>query len=181
MNIAMGMLALTVVMTGWGSQYAPGVMDKVIATRQAGLTSMDLPMDVSGYDGYVAVLDCSWIGREVWIKPVEGDTWERFLVTDCAGIADGGATWMIEGGIIAEFDYESAVRLDTVGHGIQIQMAVLDYKEVAWNTKDQQLFSKDHLSLDAAVHGTTATCSTPSLTTRNTPNRYTHHKSIRRF
>ena len=38
------------------------------------------------------------------------------------GKIDGNYAWMVNGGIIAEIDWESAVRFDTVGYGIEIEM-----------------------------------------------------------
>ena len=122
------LLALTVIMTGTASQYAPGVMDSVIAVRQAGLTSADLPQHISGYDGYVAMLNCRLIGSTVYIRPVSSDgissdVFERFLVTDCAG--PDAVNWMLRNNIIAELDYRTAKRYRTIGRGIKIELAVM--------------------------------------------------------
>ena len=118
-------LTLAIIATGTASQYAPGVMDRVIANRQAGITAMDLPLKLPPVDGYIAVLNCADIGKIVLLKPTGSDKWERFLITDCAGKRDGGYSWMLRSNIIVEVDYETAKRWDTVGYGIKCQMAQL--------------------------------------------------------
>ena len=104
---------------GTASQYAQGVMPHVIQYRQR---HHQIPLDLSLYSGFIAVLDADNIGREYWVRPVNSSTWELFLAVDCAGIADGGYAWMVNSGIIAEIDYASALRWDTVGYGIEVEM-----------------------------------------------------------
>ena len=105
--------------TGIASQYAPGKMQQVIAYRQR---HSQIPLDLSPYDGFIAVLEADDIGNAYWIRPVDSLHWEKFLAVDCAGIADGGYAWMVNGGIIVEIDWESAVRWETVGYGIEIEL-----------------------------------------------------------
>ncbi len=97
-------------------------MQEVIAYRQR---VGQIPQDLSLYDGFIAVLEVDDIGRTYLLRPVTSPHWEVFLAVDCAGIADGGYAWMTNSGIIAEVDWESAVRWDTVGHGIEIEMIPL--------------------------------------------------------
>ena len=87
----------------------------------------------------VAVRDCDDIGKIIlirsegeraqrrnpgdvlWTRP-ESSRVERFLVTDCAGIADGGYSWMIESDVLVEVDAKTAERWDTVGYGKRIEI-----------------------------------------------------------
>lgn len=117
------LISLTII-TGIASQYAPGVMEQVISTRQAGLARATLPAGLPPVAGYVAVIDCSRIGEVVWLRPVGETGWEPFLVTDCANPADGSDVWMTQNGILVEVDYNTAVRWSTVSHGIAIEMMV---------------------------------------------------------
>lgn len=109
--------------TGIASQYSQGKMQQVIAYRQ---NHNQIPLNLSQYDGFVAVLEADDIGREYWIRPVGRDHWEKFLAVDCAGIADGGYAWMVNSGIIAEVDYQSAQRWNTIGRGIEIEMMAIE-------------------------------------------------------
>jgi len=116
---------LELILTGWlllsgvASQYAPGVMQTVIANRQAGLTEMTLPADLPETDGYIAVESCANIGQ-IWYVQNPGGEWESFLVVDCA--QEDAATWMRANNIILEVDHATAERWDTVGAGIDVQV-----------------------------------------------------------
>lgn len=121
-------LVLVVAIMGWASQYDPGVMESVIGVRQsAGRTSYTLPTDLPQVSSFIAVRDCSNIG-DVWFIRPEGGEWERALVTDCAGIADGGLDWMIKNNVVVEVDHETAVRWNTVGKGKRVQIGRLVYR-----------------------------------------------------
>lgn len=115
-------LLISLIMMGMASQYAPGVMESVIRTRQAGLTAYTLPADLSQYSVFVAMEDCSMVGDEILIRPV-GGTWERGMITDCSGDAATSA-WMIKNGIVVEIDGATAARWNTVGRGIEVEVAV---------------------------------------------------------
>ena len=120
------LLSSLVFLTGTASQYAPDMMEKVVANRQAGRTAHHLPDPLPEVDGYAAVLDCEEIGS-VWLVRPRGGEWERFLVADCAGPqlrADGltGGEWMRANGVLLEVDYRTAVRWNTVGRGIGVEV-----------------------------------------------------------
>lgn len=117
------LIMLVMLMQGTLSQYAPGVMQRVIHTRQAGLTAHKLPADLSAYDGFVAVEDCSQVGKEVYLRP-KGGEWELFLIADCSGHT-ATSQWMQRNNIIGEVDYETAVRWGTLHRGIKAEMAVM--------------------------------------------------------
>ena len=98
----------SLLVSGAASQYDPYLFERV---------SRNLGMDEWG-GAHVAVLDCDWVGRYVWLC-FEG----RCLgarVTDCAGVADGGAAWMIRGGYAAELDYETSQALGCLGQTISL-------------------------------------------------------------
>jgi hypothetical protein len=109
-----------ILLSATASQYSPGVMDGVIATRQAGLTSMDLPQSLPEASGFIAVLDCGEIGNLIWVRRV-GGPWERFLVTDCSGHKET-TSWMTRNGIYGEVDYGTAVRWGVVGRGVKVEV-----------------------------------------------------------
>ena len=128
------MLVLLTVTPGKASQYAPGVMNRVIRNRQAHLTSYDLPQNAPVVDGYIAVLDCEDIGQIWQLRPTGQTTWERFWVVDCASVSDAresdglsGAQWMIKHDITVEVDYRTAVRWNTVGRMMPIEVLSLEY------------------------------------------------------
>jgi len=117
----MKILMLIVFASGIASQYDPGIMDMVLNTHYAGLTSYMPPQDLLQYDGFVAMESCDELGNEYWIRPENGQ-WELFLVVDCSGHAET-SHWMKSNNILAEVDYKTAVRWDTVGYGIEIEIA----------------------------------------------------------
>jgi len=127
---------MLVIVTGTLSQYGPGRMESNIALRQAGETAHDLPMDLSRYEGFVAVLNCDDVGKTVYLRPVSCPEceWRKFLAADCAGKADGGYAWMKEGNIIGEIGhrdvlyYSELLGKDYMGRGIPAEMAIEVYR-----------------------------------------------------
>lgn len=113
-------LLLTLTISGWASQYSPGVMESTVEARQNGCCAYNLPRGLPPVDGFVAVSDCSNIGRLLLLRPEGSKKWERFLAADCAG--PGAYEWMLRNNILVEIDYETAVRWDTVGRGIRVEM-----------------------------------------------------------
>jgi len=117
------------ILTGWASQYGPGVAERVIAVRQGGRTAATLPANLPEVDGFIAVRECPDIGGIWLLRPEGAQTWERFLVIDCASRSDhqseqdprSGWEWMVGGGIVAEVDFETAKRWGTIGRGIRVE------------------------------------------------------------
>lgn len=106
--LTQGVLVLALVVTGAASRYDPGVFERVERNRR-------LPE----WDGaHLAVLDCGMVGEKLMLCHAGRCMWAR--VTDCAGIADGGAEWMINGGYAAELDYETTLELDCLGKEIKL-------------------------------------------------------------
>jgi len=124
---------IVVVATGLVSQYAPGVMEKVIKNRQSWGQLPEILPDVAGY---IAVVDCSALG-EVWLlRPRGTQTWGRFLVVDCAGPQlrpDGktGGQWMLDNNIFAEVGYRTAKDWGTIGRGIVVERG--EQRIQGWN------------------------------------------------
>lgn len=83
--------------TGFLSAYDQAPTDATLAYR------FGENVDLSAYDGFVAVRDCGRIGETAELETIAG-TFD-VLIFDCAGGADGGLQWMIEGGYVAEIDY----------------------------------------------------------------------------
>jgi hypothetical protein len=100
---------------GTASQYGRGVMERVVKTRQAGLTAYNLPATLPVVDGYIAVMNCNDIGQ-VW--SVNG---EKMLASDCAG-SQATRNWMAWNNIPIEVDYLTALRWNTVGRGKQAEI-----------------------------------------------------------
>jgi len=125
-------LILSVVVTGFASQYAPRVMSTVIANRQSGRTRVGLPQELPDVHGYIAVLSCDDVGKIYYLRPAgcEDCGWERFLAADCAGVSDGGYAWMERNGVPCELDYDTVLRWgerygkNYIGRGIMVDMAV---------------------------------------------------------
>lgn len=140
------------VLTGIASQYGPGRMEATIRVRQAGRTAQTIPTPLPEADVYFATLDCRDVGAWFEIRRTgvdeNGDPypWEKAYATDCAGLADGGLGFMlfyrhtpmtprqaelwlrrVHSGefapvIVAEVDYATAVRWNTVGRGRQVEL-----------------------------------------------------------
>lgn len=117
------LMAMFLMMAGHASQYAPGVMDSVIRTRQAGLTGADMPEDLPDVDGFVAMERCDRINDIIYIRPEGQDEWETFMVADCSGHAET-TRWMRRNRILVEVDAETARRWDTVGRLKAIEVLI---------------------------------------------------------
>jgi len=123
------LIAILTTNVGVASQYSPGVMEATIRVRQAKRTAHHLPKHLpEGVKSYVAIRDCSAIGEFVLIRPV-GGVWEKALIVDCASKTDSrkadglsGYQWMTYNGVMAEIDYRTAVRWDTVGRAVDVEM-----------------------------------------------------------
>jgi len=90
--------------TGHVAYYADGVMEQVVAVRQAGWTAGDLPVELPPVIGFVARPHCDEIGRIVWLLWDDGDLEGPFLVSDCADVISGDLKRMLKRGIVAEVD-----------------------------------------------------------------------------
>lgn len=110
------MIGCVLLVSGIASRYDPEVMDAVARNRR-----------MPPFEGaQIAVLDCSLVGKVV--RFCYEDACHPARVTDCAGIADGGADWMIRNNIAAEFDYHTAVSLELVGKHVAIFLEVPKYQ-----------------------------------------------------
>ena len=116
---------IATLLSGWASQYAPNVMDRVVRVRQSGRTAMDLPTSLPAVDGFVAMEDCAMVGEIVFIRPKGESHWDSFLVADCSGHAETSA-WMERNNILVELGYNSAKRYDTIGRGLEIELMLLE-------------------------------------------------------
>jgi hypothetical protein len=110
-----------IVTTGIASQYDAGVMSNVIHTRQTARVSQALPTNLPDVDGYIAVEECDRVGDIVDLRPSHQEEWESFLIADCSG-HQSTSNWMQRNNIIAEVDHQTAVRWETVGYGIEIEI-----------------------------------------------------------
>lgn len=108
------------IVSGWASQYDPGVAERVIAVRQTRRVAGTLPETLPPVDGFIAVEDCRHIGETWFLRPEGTDKWSAFLVIDCSGHTET-SRWMREGNILVEVDHQTAVRWNTVGRGIRIE------------------------------------------------------------
>jgi hypothetical protein len=111
------------------SQYSLGVMDTVIFNRQNGCCGKyNLPDDLPEVDGYVAGMYPAWIGRLVWMRPVDcaGRRCDvkKLLIVDCGGghmRPDGltGIQWMEHYNIPFEISGELALQWGAYGKMIR--------------------------------------------------------------
>lgn len=97
---------------GYFSQYARIPSEATIAIRQEW---RQLPADLSPWPVRLAVADCGRIGATGWAW-MDGQPAERAIVFDCSG-HDHTTAWMEAANIIAEVDYDTAVRWGIVGQG----------------------------------------------------------------
>ena len=99
--------------TQWFSQYGQAPTDGTMEYRQS---VGDIPMDMSAYDGVIAVEDCANIGREAWINV--DNQWRKVIAFDC--LARNEYNWMAEKNIVAELGYYLARLTGTeVGSGVR--------------------------------------------------------------
>ncbi|MFW6110218.1 MAG: hypothetical protein ACOC6Q_02210 [Patescibacteria group bacterium] len=142
------LIALSLVLSGSVSHYAPGVMEKTIKIRQAGRTEYNLPQKLPPVDGFIAMAEEEHIGKIVFARPQGKEKrWESFLVTDCADRNDrqstidhrSGYEWMISEGIIAEVDYETAVRWGKTSGGIPAKIIVPPENAIVIQTASETL------------------------------------------
>lgn len=132
-TIAVIQFGITPVQSGVASQYAPNVMEHVVANRQGwGQLPADLP---DGVNNYIAVLSCGAIG-EVWLVRPDGGKWEQFLVADCAGDTET-IEWMKKNKILIEVDHNTAIRWDTVGKGIKVEV-------ITENSVNEKMYRRDY-------------------------------------
>ncbi len=140
------------VMSGMASQYGQGRMEATIRVRQANRTAYSLPTPLPEAEVYFAALDCRDVGTWFEIRRAGVDEsgnpypWEKAYATDCAGLADGGIGFMLfnrhtimtqrmadewlrrvhageyQPVFVAEVDYETAVRWNTVGRGRRVEL-----------------------------------------------------------
>lgn len=140
--LSMAGVLFLVILAGVGSQYSPGVMEQVVANRQAGDAWVSLPAELPDVDGYIAVADCAELGQVWWIRPRDSacvgqpgcelgggcevgprpGQWERHLVVDCAAPDDGTLEWMAANNVVLEVSYETAERWQVVGRGVGIDV-----------------------------------------------------------
>ena len=115
-------MGFALILTGLASQYAPGVMPRVVANRQAW---GQLPR-ASEATVFVAGPDCAAIGQLFWIRPqnwqVQGchaehglhdapdaQGWERAIIADCPG-SQQAADFLASLGVSLEIDGETVAR-----------------------------------------------------------------------
>jgi hypothetical protein len=102
---------------GHVAYYADGVMEQVVAVRQAGWTAGDLPVNLPPVIGFVARPYCDEIGRIVWLLWDDGDLEGPFLVSDCADVISGDLKRMLKKGIVVEVDWNTVTRRGIEGLG----------------------------------------------------------------
>jgi len=105
--------------------YSQGVMESVVAVRQAGWTAGPLPADLPPVVGFVARPRCDEIGRLVWLLWDDGDLEGPFLVADCANQVEGHYTRMVRRGIVAEVDWNTVTRRGIRGLGPECNFAAV--------------------------------------------------------
>lgn len=123
------MIILSLLTIGNTSAYAPGVFREVVYNRQAGITSHDLgevPEDVTGF---IAVSDCSLIGRKI-LACFDGGGCEKLLIADCAGVADGGKTWMQEGGYAGEVSWNIWEKYKIPNEVLRVRLYLFKLKRI---------------------------------------------------
>ena len=111
-TVALAMLLVT----GTASRYDPGIFQSVSRVR-------GMP-DWGG--AHLAVLDCDWVGRHLWLCYQDRCVGAR--VTDCAGIADGGAAWMVRNRIAAELDFDTSKELGCLGRTISLHSPIMSHE-----------------------------------------------------
>lgn len=124
--------------TGWSSRYSAGVMEATVEVRQRQLKQ--LPLYTERYDGFVASMDCRYIGSVVLVRPSGTRRWYQMLVADCAKRdgSDGTRTWMTENNVLLELDYPTAVAWKGLRGGISIDVVWDCTSQCGLLTKEKQ-------------------------------------------
>ena len=124
-TLATCILPIAIIVSGYASYYAPGVMDATVAQRREW---QQLP--AGEFDGYVARPLCNEIGDVVQLRH-DGGAWERHAVADCArrDNGDGALSWMQSNGILVEVDWHTWQRWgrDRTHGGAAVEMMIVDY------------------------------------------------------
>lgn len=102
---------------GSAAYYADGVMERVVAVRQAGWTAGPLPAELPPVIGFVARPFCNEIGDRVWLWHGSEGWRGPYLVSDCCNELEGHCRVMLRKGIIVEVDHNTAARWGVLGHG----------------------------------------------------------------
>lgn len=132
------LLFVTLLARGYASRYDPGVFESVVRVRQS---YGSLPTPLPPHEGYIALLDCGRVGDVVTV--CHGGECLELLVADCAGIADGGRDWMIQGGYAGEVDARTSRELGSLGEIISVyelpyhpsRQNVYDYSQGAYKPR----------------------------------------------
>ena len=117
-------MVVGLVVGGWASAYAPGVMEATVTYRLESGNWWNIPPSRWIYaDGYIAVNDCKRVGEMATLVAPGGDEY-AVLVADCGGPGDGqGSDWMTTNNIVAELDAGLWQRL-TAEHGRPLRIEV---------------------------------------------------------
>lgn len=99
------------VISGYLSAYDKTPTDATIAYRQK---MGEIPHDLSGYDGVIAVRNCQHIGKRAKVTTDHGVL--NMLVFDCAGKSDGGDKWMDDNNIVGEIGYYARMKYPEIVH-----------------------------------------------------------------
>lgn len=109
------------VLTGYASAYAPGVMEGVVALRyRENLWRNTPPRDPHDLDGYVASMDCSRVGQMATLYGPDGRAYS-VLIADCAGPGDPGRFERM--GVILELDGRLWATM-TAAHGTPLEVGL---------------------------------------------------------
>lgn len=117
------LVLVSLVAVGFVSRYDPGVFESVVRTRRV----WDQNVSKTFEDGYIAVLDCDLVGETVFVEFEDG-SYTYLKVADCAGIADGGASWMQRNKISGEVDFNTAMKFDCVGQVASVYLVDTEFK-----------------------------------------------------
>ena len=126
------------IISGWASQYRPGIMPEVVANRQAGRAIPTLPQALPDVAGFVAGPYCHEIGNVVELSIGDGP-WERYLIADCPH-NQATRNWMLGNNICYEFDYKTVSRLGFVGRGgIEVRQRFIVTRDKRWPVPEDHI------------------------------------------
>lgn len=116
------------VQCGHAAYYNEGVMEWVVAVRQANQGwEYPLPQDLPPVVDFVAVPECDRIGELLAIWH-ESEGWNLYMIADCANQIEGHDEQMRRKGIVVEVGYNTAVRWGVIGFGPEhIDVAVIEW------------------------------------------------------
>ena len=112
---------------GKAMRYSPGVMEQVVENRLR-WGHLDL---AKSYKEYVALADCAWLGKLVWLELPNGRVSGPHLVADCGAANDQG--YLARIGFAVDLSWSLAKELGVIDAPLQgVKVWPVDPRNFQW-------------------------------------------------